>query len=747
MLQVRLCIALLLSMFCSLAHAADQLPPIPRIFPPVGTNKPDEATAKKLRAQAEELEKDLKPFDPRGKDDTAAKKLDATLFADVAIYPKAVRYALDYDEFYKPTDVADAEKLLAIGRARLKELQDGVKEPSWTKQRGLVVRGYISVIDDSVQPYGLHIPEDLDLSKKPPLYVWLHGRQEKTLDLQFISERAKNKGKFAADDAITVHPFGRYNNAFKFAGERDVLDVMFHVEQLYQTDPARRVLMGFSMGGAGCWHIGAHYPHLFCAMAPGAGFSESRRFLKIKDDALPQWYEQVLWQWYDVPCYTRNLFNLPVIAYSGEKDGQKQAADVMEAEFAKHGKKLNHIIGPNMGHDYDKGSLEKIRAELKAITASEQPFSKTASVQTPIPLYGHAGPVAAKQLINNWQNAQIDVTKEKLPEVFKATIKTQNVSELELDLPRLAQKSLDAAMKLKYEITLDGQNVDVNSSSHHTFYLHDKKWSKERPTLPGHTGQKAMIKSGVVGLEASPKSSTEPVTVTYYPAKKTAAILGTIDHVFCKPFAFVIPSGKSKNPESQAWVERELQYQIDRWRRTFRGDLRVIKDTEITEHQRRKLNLVLWGDADSNAAIREYEETAKKNPQHGWANLLLKQQATNTIFAGIYPLDIPFGDNTTAGPVLTPTLNIPFSCGGFTEALFPDADYVVFNSGPTFRDEHDRNNANQIPKLPDWAVIDVTTPGDAKSPGKIVAAGFFDNDWKYVDPAKQQAEFEARQKQ
>jgi hypothetical protein len=744
MLRISLAVALLLSTLCPLARAADPLPPIPRIFPPVGT-KPDEATAKKLRGLVEELEKDLKPFDQRGKDDAASKKLDSTLFADVAIYPKAIRYALDYDEFYKPSDITDAEKLLVTGRARLKELQDGVKEPSWTKQKGLVVRGYISVIDDSVQPYGLHIPEDLDLSKKPPLYVWLHGRQEKTCDLQFVNERAKSKGKFAADDAITVHPFGRYNNAFKFAGERDVLYVMFHVERHYQTDPARRVLMGFSMGGAGCWHIGAHYPNLFCAMAPGAGFSESRRFLKIKDDALPPWYEQILWQWYDVPSYTRNLFNLPVIAYSGEKDGQKQAADVMEAEFAKHGRKLNHIIGPNMGHDYDKASLEKIRSELKAITSETPAWQKQVSVQTPLPLYGDAGAVAAKQLIDNWHNAQIDVTKEMQAELCKAVIKTQNVSELDVDLPQLAQKSLDGALKLKYEITIDGETVDVSSGSHHTFYLHNKKWGKTNTIPAGHTGEQASPKSAVVGLEASSESSTKPATVTYFPAQKTAFALGTIDHAYCAPFAFVTPSGKPKNPERQAWVERELKYQIDRWRRTFRGDVRVIKDTEVTEHQRRKLNLVLWGDADSNAVIRDYLETAKKNSQHGWTKLLQKQESANTIIAGIYPVNIAMSVNTTTGPVLSSTLNIPFSCGGFTEALFPDAEYVVFNSGPTFRDEHDKNNANQIPKLPDWAVIDVTTPGDAKSPGKIVTAGFFDKDWKYVDPAKQRAEFEARQ--
>ena len=40
------------------------------------------------------------------------------------------------------------------------------------------------------------------------------------------------------------------------------------------------------------------------------------------------------------------------------------------------------------------------------------------------------------------------------------------------------------------------------------------------------------------------------------------------------------------------------------------------------------------------------------------------------------------------------------------------------------------NNADQIPKLPDWAIVDVRTPPNSKWPGKMVAANFFDEEWK-----------------
>ena len=58
----------------------------------------------------------------------------------------------------------------------------------------------------------------------------------------------------------------------------------------------------------------------------------------------------------------------------------------------------------------------------------------------------------------------------------------------------------------------------------------------------------------------------------------------------------------------------------------------------------------------------------------------------------------------------------------------------MVNSGFTFREYDYLNNARQVPKLPDYAVIDATTPMTSRGPGKVVAAGFFDETWQL--PAK-----------
>lgn len=61
-----------------------------------------------------------------------------------------------YNEFFNVNEVAKAKTLLAHGEERAKQLTEG--QAPWTAATGLVVRGYISRIDKSVQPYGLVVP-------------------------------------------------------------------------------------------------------------------------------------------------------------------------------------------------------------------------------------------------------------------------------------------------------------------------------------------------------------------------------------------------------------------------------------------------------------------------------------------------------------------------------------------------------------------------------------------------------------
>jgi pimeloyl-ACP methyl ester carboxylesterase len=103
-------------------------------------------------------------------------------------------------------------------------------------------------------------------------------------------------------------------------------------------DEDRIVIRGFSLGGATAWHLTAHYAADWAASAPGAGFSETRDFLTgfQGEELHPPWWEEKLWQLYDSPAYVENFRNVPLVAYSGEIDRQKQAADVMAKSLRRH---------------------------------------------------------------------------------------------------------------------------------------------------------------------------------------------------------------------------------------------------------------------------------------------------------------------------------------------------------------------------------------------------------------------------
>jgi poly(3-hydroxybutyrate) depolymerase len=227
--------------------------------------------------------------------------------------------------------------VLVEAERRLKALgsmEFGVGGPSdWEGETGAVVRGYRSEIDGSDQPYGLEVPEEAPPARGYPLYVWLHGRGGTATDLHFIDERMSATANDASGGrarptpagALVVHPFGRHCIGWKWAGELDVLDVVAHVQARYQVDPDRIVLAGFSMGGAGAWHMGAHYPEPWCGVHTGAGFVETARYNSpfpgppsstssgVANKPYPAglaavpWYERVLWCLYDVPNYTRTL--------------------------------------------------------------------------------------------------------------------------------------------------------------------------------------------------------------------------------------------------------------------------------------------------------------------------------------------------------------------------------------------------------------------------------------------------------
>jgi hypothetical protein len=277
-----------------------------RPVPPVGNDIPeaDREAIKKGLAELQQLIKDIGNHE---------------LLPDVLVYEKAVRWALDYREIYDPAPpkirratrrrpAGNVKKALAAGLERAKALKDG--QSPWATQTGGVVRGYRSVIDGSVQPYWLIVPKEYDFNAevRHRLDFWWHGRGETLSEANFMANNPGGGGGIIpAPGALILHPFGRFSNANKFAGEIDTFECLEHAKKHYRIDESRLVARGFSMGGAACWQFGAHYPTLWAACAPGAGFSETPEFLNVfqNEKVEPTWYEHKSWRMYNATDYAR----------------------------------------------------------------------------------------------------------------------------------------------------------------------------------------------------------------------------------------------------------------------------------------------------------------------------------------------------------------------------------------------------------------------------------------------------------
>ncbi|MCI0357377.1 MAG: prolyl oligopeptidase family serine peptidase [Planctomycetaceae bacterium] len=651
--------------------AAAEIPPIPRVLPPEGLEIPADVR-ERLQSRLAATKKRMEAV------------RDSTYRVDVEIFTKAVELALAHREFYVPKDFDKAGWALDEANRRLDWRAEGMSP--WVRASGTVVQGYYSSIDGSAQPFGLVIPQDHDHSKPCPLYVWLHGRGDRNTDLHFLHERATKTGQITPPGAIILHPFGRHCVGWKHAGEIDVLEAIARVEKRFTIDPHRIVLIGFSMGGAGAWHIGAHYADRWIAVSPGAGFAETARYQRLTPDKYPPEYEQKLWGLYDVPGYVRNLFNTRTIAYSGELDKQIQAARMMEEAYKSEGRTLEHLIGPGVEHKYEPKTLQELLHRLESVLhlTDLQEFRQPREVdlQTRTLRYARLKWLAAEGLEEHWKDARIHGwrTSDGL------VVKTKNVSRVALILPGLWGAD---------SVAIDGQplgkpplaNADVQPSEDGQHYFPPVVTVKE----DGHWRW--------IAHEATDMN-----------LRKRPGLQGPIDDAFMGPFVVVAPSGKSRNPAFQAWCEFELAHFRSRWQALMRGELPIKSDVDVRAADLATgNNLILWGDADSN--------------------LLIKQLA-DKLPVQFSDRQWKFGDATFDGNRFVPALIFP---GPLRSRK---ASYIVLNSGLTFREAHDNTNSQQNPKLPDWAIIDITQPPSAYSPGRIHDAGFFDEEWQLKGPVK-----------
>jgi hypothetical protein len=602
-----------------------------------------------------------------------ASNNNADLVADVSVYYKAASFLDRLDEYAGAGDVDTVLDQVATGLSRAKSLADG--QSPWAKVAGSVIRGYRSAVDGSVQPYAIEIPTSLDPTKPARLDVILHGRNAGLNESRFIQA---HEGKSVPNDrpGLTLHVFGRTNNAYRWAGETDVFEAIKAVKRNYKVDDDRIVLRGFSMGGAGAWHIGLHYPSLWTSIEPGAGFTDTWKHAKLDPQKLPPWRVKAA-TIYDSADVALNAFNVPVMTYGGENDPQLQAStNIIDALkglgvafktdgliTTAEGLDFRRVVGKGMGHKVDPASeviLKKFRNDHASRGLDRTP--KKIRFITYTLAYNTAAWLSVERMAEHYTPATVEA--ELGNEV--ATVRTKGVAVLAIDR-RVAE-----------DVTLDGKSLPLRLAA--------------KGLLPN-----VYYRKGPDGWEVI---EHEPsfVLLESLDGFKSPAVHGPIDDAFRGSFLVVTPTGKPWNPEVDAWAKSAREsFEID-WLKWFRGDVRTKRDVDITESDVAENHLILFGDPGSNILL-------------------------SRILPGL-PLTWT-REKFRLGAEYDAAKHVPVLIA--PNPLNPKR-YVVVNSGQTFQpSDFKGTNALLFPRLGDYGVIRLEGPD---KDGSVVTSGYFNERWR-----------------
>jgi pimeloyl-ACP methyl ester carboxylesterase len=644
-------------------------------FAPPPAKPPKDEVQKKIADSMNKLNKAIRSLD--------RQKIRDPWLAEVEIYYKAASWLVKHKEFYQPQAAEWTLEALDRGMVRAKQLAQG--DMPWVESTGhAVVRAYRSRVDGSVQPYAVTFPRDYgkDQNKKWRLDVVLHGRDPSLTEVKFLHQFNGDRDAPKDQDYVCLDIYGRGNNAYRWAGETDVMEAISNflaVEGLgrrdHLIDPARMVLRGFSMGGAGTWHLGLHRPDRWCVLGPGAGFTTTRGYVPNLGELTPE--QEACLTIYDAVDYAENVFNVHVVAYAGAEDDQRQAARNI-AEKLKTIKdpplSIEILEAPGLKHKFPPEWQAKAQKKYaKWVEEGRSEYPKRVRFVTYTLKYPSCAWVEILGLERHYHRALVDA---KLTDAG-FTVKTTNVRSLHLTLPEGARHKL--------VVNIDNQELKtqawVGQGSTANVYLQrrGRRWTSVLPQVI-LTGRARRM-------------------------QKTTGLQGPIDDAFTESFLCVRGTGEHPWHEAtQKYAEANLERFAAEWDKYMRGKLPIKDDVDVSNEDIASKHLILFGDPACNSLIASVLDDLPIEWTRETITVAGKSyDATNHVPVLIYPSPL----NTER--------------------------YVVLNSGHTFRAaDFQRTNALLFQRLGDYAVLKLApTPKDPLAT-KVAVAGLFDDFWQIV---------------
>ena len=481
-------------------------------------------------------------------------------------------------------------------RARAKAGRRTIETPAFPLELKAVAasahhsRTFVSEIDRSVQYFGVVPMAKVDPAPsvqahvaKPALVLTLHGA-----GVEGIGQARAYKPK---DWAVIAAATNRRPYGFDWEdwGRIDALEVLGEAARLFGTDPARTYLTGHSMGGHGTWQVGATVPGPWAAIAPSAGWYSFTSYgggATYKD---PSPVEKMLLRANDpseTTALARNFLNYGVYILHGDQDDNVPVtqARFMRELLGKFHPDFAYYERPGAGHWWGNECVdwpplfqflkERVRPEdndvrrLEFVTASPGVSSRLRWVE----IMAQTRPL---------EYSKVAIERDEAGKAFKGT--TENVDRLAIDV-------LPVAAKETIVIDLDGSKVEalgVPESGRVYLERGDKGWA---------------VAAGPAG-----------------PGQKGPHRAGGFKDAFRHGFLFVYGTRGDAAEDARAFGKARFDAETF-WVRGNAG-IEILADTAFDPAKDRDRSVILYGNADTNAAWAKLLAGSPVEVRNGWARV------------------------------------------------------------------------------------------------------------------------------
>lgn len=447
-------------------------------------------------------------------------------------------------------------------------------------------RTFISDIDGSVQYYALQPQQPGNRPDgKPALVFSLHGAS--------VEAMSQADAYAAKSWCHIVCPTNRRPFGFDWEdwGRVDAMEVLNIAQRTLDIDPTRVYLTGHSMGGHGTWSIGAIFPDRFAAIGPSAGWEGFASYgggAKFVDSGVQGMLRRA-GSSSDTLSMAHNYSTQGVYILHGDADDNVPVtqARTMFDELKKFHGDIVKYEQPGAGHwwdDDDEGGAGCVDWPPMFDFFARHRLAPDAEVRDVNFITANPG------VSSRFHWATIESQMQALrpsavrlrwnPGGRRFVGETSNVRRLTLSVGH-------ADGDKPISIDIDRCKIEGISFPKETRLLHLRCDDPSPTSMPTTSpSQDAPAKWRVV--QAAP------------PALKSPHRSGPFKLAMNQRFMLVY--GTKGNQEENAWAMAKARYDAEMWQYRANGAVDVLSDTEFDSVREKDRGVVLYGNAETNAA-------------------------------------------------------------------------------------------------------------------------------------------------